>query len=334
MTIAVCHLRLSGPLLSLALIGGLTMPLGVPALAQSSAAFATLPYSQTPAPNRPPETTGLTTLIAAKPPIRLSGPAPIVMFRATPSAVPTAAPINSITEQDVTIPALPQNNNGDEIELALALQDQAIAPSNVSNGNNSPAVSVFQTPQPSFRPYRRPLRRIWEDTRTGLTQDLPEAIADALPWVDRDAKNEPFDRVLDRVSDDLHRAVRADPAWALPAHREIRALSKRLDALSAPPPLQANTNAEVEESVADTLDDRPFRPRPIWPGASGRPEEQIRPATLTTIAQQQDGPRTAGIAGRYLGDSAEDVGNPSELTLSPASKPQRPATSLGNSRRR
>jgi hypothetical protein len=162
-----------------------------------------------------------------------------------------------------------------------------------------------------------PLRRIVRDTRKSVIRDLPEALADTLPWVDKERKGEPFDAVLDRVADDLRRANSADPAWALPAQREIRALSKRLETLSAPPPLgEADSTSPLANAISG-LDERPFRPRPIWPGASGRPEAQTRPVTLLTISGQQTGPRVSGIASAYIPTADDNDGNPPQKTAPP-----------------
>jgi hypothetical protein len=166
------------------------------------------------------------------------------------------------------------------------------------------------------------MRRIFQDTRTSITYDMPEALADSLPWVDRDRKAEPFERVLARVADELTRAAQSDPEWALSAQREIRVLSKRLDQLPEPPPVQLvsqNDVGETNPSGIVGLETRPFRPRPIWPGATGRPEAQVRPVTIITDTGHQTGPRTSGVEATYV-PSGEDA--------APAtSTPRRPAQS-------
>jgi hypothetical protein len=167
------------------------------------------------------------------------------------------------------------------------------------------------------RYHRRAMRRIFEDTRTSLTYDLPEGIADALPWVDRDRKNEPFDEVLARVADDLSRAAQSDPEWALPAQREIRQLSKKLDRFPAPPPLSEEDEGAAygtPQTPEVALNGRPFRPRPIWPGASGRPEAQVRPATIVTLTGTQSGPQATGVTALYVPSTEDSAPEPAPRT--------------------
>jgi hypothetical protein len=177
------------------------------------------------------------------------------------------------------------------------------------SGRNPPN---YARPSPATRAYRGPLRRILQDTGRGIVRDVPEGIADALPWVDRDTKNEPFEAVLDRVASDLHRAAHQDPEWALGAQREIRSLSKKLDRFSEPPPLQAiaDQGQTVAGQVFVETNGRPFRPRPIWPGASGRPETQVRPVTVVTQTGTQNGPQTEGVAAQYAPSSDDGSVDP------------------------
>jgi hypothetical protein len=169
--------------------------------------------------------------------------------------------------------------------------------------------------------HRRALSRIFQDSGRALVYDLPEATADMLPWVDRGRKNEPFDVVLARVADDLGRASATDPQWAYGAHREIRALSKRLDRLPEPPPMPTQNGGVEPVSTpygAPSLETRPFRPRPIWPGASGRPEAQVRPVTIITETGLQEGPRVTGVDSAYVPNPQED----GEVIPAPASSPR------------
>jgi hypothetical protein len=188
----------------------------------------------------------------------------------------------------------------------------------------------FARPSPAPRAYRGPLRRILQDTGRGIVRDIPEGVADALPWVDRDAKNEPFEAVLDRVASDLHRAAHQDPEWALGAQREIRSLSKRLDRFSEPPPLQEMADQGIAEQVFVETNGRPFRPRPIWPGASGRPEAQVRPVTVVTQTGTQNGPQADGVAAQYV-PSTDD----GSVDAAPVPTPKRKApTRRGRAPRR
>lgn len=332
---------------------------GAPVLAQSSGAFATMPYAQnarqpaTIAPQRPAQ-------VPVNAP-KYRGPPPVTMFRATaPSLAPNsalvlppfppAAPVIEFVDPPPEIVAEPFTLPRETRPYSISTQAQidaahagwnpaslepVVAPPVVSggagDGQNTDAQPRYLAPQTAGQLRRGPVRRILQDTGRAITRDVPEGVADALPWVDRDRKNEPFDEVLDRVAEDLRRAAQADPAWALPAQREIRALSKRLDLLSEPPPLPQSGDESRPEAIVAGLDDRPFRPRPIWPGASGRPEAQVRPVTLITSSAQQEGPRATGVAARYVPAAEDDDGNAQQAM--PRSRqrargaPRRPARS-------
>jgi hypothetical protein len=335
-------------LLSLGWAGLAIMPFGAQVLAQSAAAFATTPYTQ-----GTTSTVGAATLPPPAPTAVYNGPRPVVMFSATPRPVerdsqpkiefveppPETAPMlaptlgPAVAQTEAPGPSRPYSITNQAQRDAASTGwdptyvDEVAAPPMVPGGNAEGVDTVRYlagqaTPQ---RTNRSPIRRIVQDTGRGLVRDLPEAVADALPWVDRDAKNEPFGDVLDRVADDLHRAALGDPAWALPAQREIRALSKRLDRLAEPPPLPQAAGDGQADAMLGGSDDRPFRPRPIWPGASGRPEAQVRPVTLTTTSGQQGGPTAAGVAARYVPAAEDDDGNPPVPAIAP--RQRRPAKS-------
>jgi hypothetical protein len=324
---------------------------GAPVLAQSSGGFATMPYVQ-----NAPQPVASTQQRPAQVPVnapKYRGPAPVTMFRATSPApalsmppFPSSAPAIQFVEpppEMVPEPIAPPAgvrpysiSSQAQIDAAQtrwnpASLDPVVAPPVVTGGAgigpNLEAQPRYLASQTARGLHRGPVRRILQDTRRAVMRDVPEGIADALPWVDRDPKNEPFDEVLDRVAADLHRASQADPAWALPAQREIRALSKRLDLLSEPPPLPQTGDESRPEAVVAGLDDRPFRPRPIWPGATGRPEAQVRPVTLITSGTQQEGPRATGVAARYVPAAEDDDGNP------PQAKPRSRQRARGAPRR-
>jgi hypothetical protein len=307
------------------------------ALAQSAGSFATAPYvpATTPIPAPAPA-----VVRPATPPLATyKGPPPVVMFRATS---PVAQPVRPTDSEPVTpqVQFVPSPSRAAELAPPPAPRPYSIVNQAQIDAQNSgwdpmktdpvvaPPVVADDPVTPMFRahyatgtgsarpPQRRALRRILQDSGRALAYDVPEALADALPWVDRHHKNEPFDEVLDRVADELRRASEVDPAWALPAQREIRDLAKRLDFMPAPPPLGQQVNARPE-AIGTGIDDRPFRPRPIWPGASGRPEAQLRPVTLVTETGQQAGPRATGVATRYVPAAEDDDGNP------PAATPRR-----------
>jgi hypothetical protein len=304
------------------MLGATVVPFGAAALAQSSGALASVPYLPG---SVAMSSDGVLAPAAAKP---YKGPPPVVMFRAKAVPQPVASPSAQSNEppiQFVTPPPLPQSDaperrysiaNTAERDAASAgwnpaNLDAVIAPPMVADSGNVVANPLSSASGvQGARPYRSPMRRILQDTKRSITRDLPEAVADALPWVDRDAKNEPFNEVLGRVADDLHRAANADPEWALPAQREIRALSQRLDMLPSPPSLTQGTDDSRPVSVAAGIDDRPFRARPIWPGATGRPETQVRPVTLVTATGQQAGPAVTGVVARYVPAVEDDDGMP------------------------
>lgn len=336
------NLKLSSWFTAAACVSTALVPLGSNALAQSTALLGTVPYL--PGTVSLPPNVGPPALPKSTVSPRYRGPPPVVMFRATPPAPPAIEPIIEFIEppplpqgapphSPSVVPASLPDTSQRRYSIANTAERDAvntgwnpanteavIAPPMVSSRAGTPISPYGNTAATSdARDYRGPVRRILQDTRRGITRDLPEAVADAMPWVDRDAKNEPFDDVLDRVSDELHRAALADPAWALPAQREIRALSRRLEMLPAPPPLSQVPDNSRPVSVAAGIDDRPFRPRPIWPGASGRPEAQVRPVTLVTNSDQQAGPRVGGVATRYL-PAAEDDDGLAKLQVTPSAR--------------
>jgi hypothetical protein len=313
-------------IVTLTLAGLIVAPLGSLAFAQSSAAFATVPYlpNTVPLPDvqAPKAAPSKPAIVPTTP--KYKGPAPIVMFRAStppPVPVPQASAVNM--EPSEAVPQLQSAPRPYSI-VNQAQRDAASStwnPANLDDVMAPPVVAGMTAPvaptlpryapvSHSAQPHRPAIKRILQDTGRSLVYDVPEAVADALPWVDRDAKNEPFDQVLERVSEDLNRAAVADPAWALPAQREIRALSKRLEMLPAPPPLTQNSGDSRPVAIIAGLEDRPFRARPIWPGTSGRPEAQVRPITIITASGQQDGPRATGVAARYVPAAEDDSGAP------------------------
>jgi|GEM_PF-6854515 len=140
---------------------------------------------------------------------------------------------------------------------------------------------------------RGPIEAIYQDSKVALFRGVPNGIARNLPWVNYGNRNEPFDSVLARVSADLQSAVSSDPEWAIPAQNEIRRLAVQLDRL--PSPTNPIAYAQVNQSNAEhAAPNRPFKPRPIWPGAAANAEEQVRPTTLTTTGVDEQGGATSG----------------------------------------
>lgn len=238
-------------------------------------------------------------------------PTAVVMFRAAPPppvplTVPPPAPSIGTTGSAQLVPVTP---------LAPLGQDQALQP---QPGMPPPPVYHPLPPSPLAalepgaplvsdptigpigppREPRGPFTRIWQDSRRLVVQDAPEALANVLPWVDRDLKDEPLDVVLNRVAGQLSRADAADPEWALGAERELRALDARLQRLPEPPPAQP-VLAPPPEVLPAGPDARPFQPRPVWPGATVTSEPQRRPSALGSGTEQLDGPTATGRGGSW-----------------------------------
>lgn len=156
-----------------------------------------------------------------------------------------------------------------------------------------PAAVPSQPPQqppsePPERPARGPLTAIAQDTARALTRDLPEAAAGWLPWVDRPGGSDAsLEQVLAQVADELGRAAAADPDWARPAERELRALAARLASLPEPPRAPAALPAGTAPAVGPAT---AFRVRPLWPGAADVSPPQSRPFALIAESAAEAGP--------------------------------------------
>lgn len=127
---------------------------------------------------------------------------------------------------------------------------------------------------------RGPFKAIYQDTKTAIIKDIPVAIADALPWVDKDKKNKDYEIVLKQVADSLNRAKTADPEWVLPAKDELFELYKKLEEMPAPPQIKEEYQFSAKSETAN-IDERPFKKRPIWPGAKTNVEVSVRPISIT-----------------------------------------------------
>ena len=122
---------------------------------------------------------------------------------------------------------------------------------------------------------RGPIKAIYQDTKSAIANDVPQALADHLPWVDTNRKQENFESVLDRVSDNLQRASAADPEWAYPAQSEIRELAQKLDKLPSPPQYREETvYKEYDPRHEDITTSTGYHKRPVWGGASASSTEQ------------------------------------------------------------
>lgn len=122
---------------------------------------------------------------------------------------------------------------------------------------------------------RGPIKAIYQDTKSAIANDVPQALADHLPWVDTNRKQENFESVLDRVADNLQRAKAADPEWAYAAQNEIRELAQKLDKLPAPPQYREETiykNYDPTREEIAVYDD--YHKRPVWNGANASGAEK------------------------------------------------------------
>jgi hypothetical protein len=216
---------------------------------------------------------------------------PVVMFRARPA--PSLPP---------PLPPPPPAMDGerDSVLPAQTVHDETWA--RLQLGELIVEQPVSRTAR-RLREPRGPWTRIYQDSRRAIVRDMPEALADSLPWVDRDLKDESLDEVLVRVSDELARARDHDPEWADAAERELRALDARLARLPEPPEGDGGVVGFDQAGMTNpaagghvTRNARPFRPRPVWPGATVTAEPQVRPPTLTTDGIEETGPMTSGIA--------------------------------------
>ena len=122
---------------------------------------------------------------------------------------------------------------------------------------------------------RGPIKAIYQDTKSAIANDVPQALADHLPWVDTNRKQENFESVLDRVSDNLQRASAADPEWAYPAQSEIRELAQKLDKLPSPPQYRDETvYKDYDPKHEDITTSTGYHKRPVWGGANASSAEQ------------------------------------------------------------
>lgn len=221
------------------------------------------------------------------------GQMPVIMFCAKPQDLSVKTEIKQpamIANSDhLLLDAKDSGANNLDKNLPSNMVTQALNPNpnfnNSSYGNNPAYSKNIERPN-----QRGPFKAIYEDTKTAIKRDVPQALADSLPWVDANRKQEPFENVLERVSDNLARANVTDPEWALPAQSEIRELAVKLDRLSNPPQIASDFNYAAPYSNPNNT--RAFRPRPVWPGAqTSLNETQIRPATLTTSGVDEFGGR-------------------------------------------
>lgn len=154
--------------------------------------------------------------------------------------------------------------------------------------SEKPPLRAHVNTSPEYMANRGPIKAIYQDTKTAIIHDAPQALANNLPWVDKDRKNQPTDVVLKNVSDKLARANAADPEWVKPAREQLFELSRKLDTLPNAP--QYKEEYQAQEMQQDP-NSRAFKPRPVWPGAKISYEPQNRPITITSDGVEGSNPR-------------------------------------------
>ncbi len=141
---------------------------------------------------------------------------------------------------------------------------------------------------PEYMANRGPIKAIYQDTKTAIIHDAPQALANTLPWVDKDRKNQPTDVVLKNVSDKLARANAADPEWVKPARDQLFELSRKLETLPNAPQYKEEYQ---EQQMPQDPNSRAFKPRPVWPGSKIAYEPQNRPITITSDGVEGNNPK-------------------------------------------
>ena len=307
--------------------------------AQSIGSFATRPLMNSNVPPPPPNTIEMPqskAIVETATPVSapvLFPPAPVVMFRQTNFRAPeqeiyygTNPNYNDELQPMISAPMSTMEN---DTPRAIAPNMVNVTPLTAAQQNRkrrfwqplelpaTPAPSILEPAKGLYRditldtnspidPKRGPMTAIVQDSSRALRRDVPQAFADILPWVDNTRKQEPFESVLARVSDNLSRANSSDPEWANPAQSEIRELATRLDRLSSPPQYVAEYQAPVAASKsADIRASRPFYTRPIWPGAHPNSESQLRPIAIVSTTEDESGARTTGQNLAFAASSLE-----------------------------
>ncbi len=194
-------------------------------------------------------------------------------------------------------------------------------PQNAPIANKPKAKTVwdyFKKPESPKNPNRQrgPWRAIYEDTKTAIKEDVPQAIADYLPWVDYDRKNVPFNEVLGKVANGLDRASKEDPEWAISLKPELMDLARKMDAMSSPPQYKSEY---AEPEIDEALGEKSFKKRPIWPGAKFAKEEQYRPFALTSNVMNDDGGTSIALEENPAFDNFEKSEKP-ETKIAPKKK--------------
>lgn len=206
------------------------------------------------------------------------GPLRMVYYR-VPMNVIALDQKKSVKSQPVTTPAKPK---------AKTVWDYFKSPQNTIKGGR----------------VRGPWRAIYEDTKSAIKNDVPQAIADYLPWVDYERKQVPFNEVLGKVANGLDRAYQEDPEWAASLKPELMDLARKMDAMPSPPQYKAEYAVEEIDQASPS---KSFKKRPVWPGAKFANEEQIRPFALTSQTENEIGGASEVLPANYQIDNFDDA---------------------------
>ncbi len=295
--------------------------------AQSIGSFATRPLMNNDVPPPPPNTIEMPIAKQVAAPISVpisNSPAPVTMFRQTNFPEPEPQTIsgenpnyiqNNISSPNTNIAPIAPNNYSPTNYAPTNYAPVMAAPAVPKRKRRfweplelptTPAPSILEPAKGLYRDItmdvdtpidsrRGPMKAIVQDSSRALRRDVPQALADALPWVDNARKQEPFESVLARVTDNLSRANASDPEWANPAQSEIRELATRLDRLSSPPQYRAEyQELPIAHQASDVHTARPFYTRPIWPGARPVSEGQLRPVAIVSNTDSEIGINASG----------------------------------------
>ena len=159
---------------------------------------------------------------------------------------------------------------------------------NIFVKSEKPPLRAHENTSPEYMANRGPVKAIYQDTKNAIIHDAPQALANNLPWVDKDRKNQPTDVVLKNVTDKLARANASDPEWVKPARDQLFELSRKLETLPNAP--QYKEEYQEQQSQQDP-NSRAFKPRPVWPGSKISYEPQNRPITITSDGVEGNNPK-------------------------------------------
>jgi hypothetical protein len=126
---------------------------------------------------------------------------------------------------------------------------------------------------------RGPIAAIYQDTKTAIVKDVPQNVADVLPWVDKERKNQNYDKTLAIVADSLSRANQSDKEWAKPIANDLAQLARKIETLPNPPQYQEEIRpTRLQNQYSE---ERDYQARPIWQKTAQNQEVGKRPIRLT-----------------------------------------------------